>query len=197
MNPYVAQKLMQFCNQTYITSNTYCANNRGLEFSIYDSDIGKVLAIKGSVEIVDWMADVNIRLVKVSGGRVHEGFLALIRELTGVLENNSIGISDPLWVTGHSLGGALASLIAPEVQDRFGLHGVYTFGSPCVGDEDIAGFIERKIQTPIYRVVNRADVVPRLPFLKSTNPLAGIYDHLPWNYLEGIARVIKRFERVS
>ena len=59
-----------------------------------------------------------------------------------------------LWITGHSLGAALATLCA----SRYGnVQGVYTFGSPRVGNN---GFKE-KLQVKIYRVVNNDDIVAR------------------------------------
>lgn len=67
-------------------------------------------------------------------------------------------------MTGHSQGAALATLAA----DRYGnVQGVYTFGSPRVGDIEFkADFF---INT--YRFVNNNDLVSRLP-------LAPIYYHV-------------------
>ncbi|MCA9453043.1 MAG: hypothetical protein KC584_10520, partial [Nitrospira sp.] len=58
------------------------------------------------------------------------------------------------WFTGHSLGAALATLAA----DRYGdVQGLYTFGSPLVGDEGFA----RDFYVSGYRFVNNNDVVAR------------------------------------
>jgi len=61
-----------------------------------------------------------------------------------------------LWVTGHSLGAALATLCAGRYNN---VQGVYTFGSPRVGND---GFKE-KLDANIYRVVNNDDIVARVP----------------------------------
>jgi hypothetical protein len=76
-----------------------------------------------------------------------------------------------IYVTGHSLGGALAALytgmlyyngeteIAPKVA------AVYTFGQPRVGDAQFAKYMEEKLPNPRYfRVVYCNDLVPRIPF---------------------------------
>jgi len=57
-----------------------------------------------------------------------------------------------LFITGHSLGGALSSLYAvmlfylgqTEVASKIG--GVYTFGQPRVGDEDFAAYATGKLE---------------------------------------------------
>ena len=79
-----------------------------------------------------------------------------------------------LYVTGHSLGGALASLFTTfrlfknnGTDERLG--GVFTFGQPRVGDESFTNYMEAKLSQNIghkrkyFRVVFRTDIVPRLP----------------------------------
>jgi alpha-beta hydrolase superfamily lysophospholipase len=64
-------------------------------------------------------------------------------------------LDEPLFLTGHSLGGALATLAA----SRWPARACYTFGAPRVGD----GAFARTLRAPLYRVVNGQDVVPRVP----------------------------------
>jgi hypothetical protein len=61
-----------------------------------------------------------------------------------------------VWFTGHSLGGALATLAAGRYERA---PEVYTFGAPRVGDGE---YVE-SLDTPVYRIVNGRDVVPKLP----------------------------------
>ena len=80
-----------------------------------------------------------------------------------------------LWLTGHSLGGALATLCAQMFNE---VQGVYVFGSPRVGDTAFAAAYAR----PLWRFCNDGDVVvtvplngvPLLPFLPSFLPK---YEH--------------------
>ncbi|KAJ7527823.1 hypothetical protein O6H91_16G073000 [Diphasiastrum complanatum] len=77
-----------------------------------------------------------------------------------------------IYVTGHSLGGALACLYSAllyyaeefELADRIG--GVFTFGQPRVGDYEFVSFYNGKLTQPnrYFRVVYNNDVVPRVPF---------------------------------
>ena len=63
------------------------------------------------------------------------------------------------FITGHSLGGALA-VVATRFIDAHSIAACYTYGCPRVGDLELA----KVFKSPIYRHVNAADVVPRLPF---------------------------------
>ena len=61
-----------------------------------------------------------------------------------------------IWMTGHSQGAALATLAA----SRHGqIQGLYTFGSPRVGDRDF----KRNFRTTAYRFVNHHDIVAQVP----------------------------------
>ena len=65
-----------------------------------------------------------------------------------------------LWVTGHSLGGALAVLAAARLSgESMAPSAVYTFGAPRVGDSDFG----RAYPAPLYRVENGNDIVCHVP----------------------------------
>ena len=68
-------------------------------------------------------------------------------------------------MTGHSLGAALAVLIADELAGSPGTPApvaVFSFGGPRVGDGAFAARVEAR-GARVLRVVNAHDVVPRLP----------------------------------
>jgi hypothetical protein len=75
-----------------------------------------------------------------------------------------------LFVTGHSLGGALAAVYGAmlhynaetEITDR--LAAIYTFGQPRVGDQNFANYANQKLKGHYNRVVYCNDIVPRVPF---------------------------------
>ena len=64
----------------------------------------------------------------------------------------------PLYITGHSLGGALA-VVATWYQSSQRLAACYTFGAPRVCNEELIDWFK----TPIYRVVNGPDPVSFVP----------------------------------
>ena len=91
--------------------------------------------------------------------KVHRGFKKALDEiwtdLYAYLERIR-GRGCSIWMTGHSLGAALATLAGDRYKNT---QAVYTFGSPRVGD---AVFSEN-YKTPCYRIVHNRDIVARIP----------------------------------
>ncbi|XP_061990765.1 uncharacterized protein LOC133709147 isoform X1 [Rosa rugosa] len=114
--------------------------------------------------------------------QVHSGFLgaydsvririiSLIKLAIGYIDD----LAEPLhrwhvYVTGHSLGGALATLLALELaSSQLAKHGVisismYNFGSPRVGNKRFADVYNEKVKDS-WRVVNHRDIIPTVPRL--------------------------------
>jgi triacylglycerol lipase len=131
-----------------------------------------VLAFRGTQlddfwsSVLDFTVDAQFLPVADSHGHlVHAGFLAALKEVwapvAAHLEAEQARQSRPLWITGHSLGAALATLAANLCCDveTSRVQGVYTFGSPRVGDRDFGA----SIRVPIFRFQNDSDIVPHLP----------------------------------
>jgi hypothetical protein len=102
------------------------------------------------------------------GARFHQGFMKalndiwdpLVEAVTAERKKND----RPIWITGHSLGGALAVLAAWRFKRKFiPVHQVYTFGGPMIGSEETARAFERELPDKIFRYVNAPDPVPHLP----------------------------------
>lgn len=124
----------------------------------------------------DWRRNLELRPVPDdSGGLVHEGFMKDIAEvwndtngrqgLKSYLQPLLAGGTRTLWITGHSLGAALATLAAERaVRDAgFDVSGVYTYGSPRVGDIQFKQKYEaRGLNAKTYRVVYDIDVAQKL-----------------------------------
>jgi hypothetical protein len=71
-----------------------------------------------------------------------------------------------VWITGHSLGGAIAELCAAQAsfETHVPVQGVYTFGQPRCGDDAFARLVHAALGQRIFRFVNDRDIVPRVPF---------------------------------
>lgn len=109
----------------------------------------------------DIKTDLKANLVQArDGGRVHAGFMEAFQRVEARLRKAIGGQHKlPVYFTGHSLGGALA-LIAARYVGSDSTGATYTFGCPRVADD---GFY-RNMKIPVYRVVNGADGVARIPF---------------------------------
>jgi triacylglycerol lipase len=117
-----------------------------------DSDPGHIFA--------DWMANFNFLPEQWDqGGKVHRGFKAALLEVWTDLEDYISSLRKnnlKIWITGHSLGAALATLAAARYSKAQGL---YTFGSPRVGDQDF----KKVFNVNTYRFVNSSDIVTKVP----------------------------------
>ena len=92
---------------------------------------------------------------------IHSGYLEQFNSIRSEVEqclNRSELKNLQLFITGHSLGGALA-IVATKFLANDISGACYTFGSPPVGTKEF----DNDIKTPIYRIVNHVDIVPRLP----------------------------------
>jgi triacylglycerol lipase len=136
--------------------------NPHLQACLFLADGEYVLAFRGSTDLSDWLTDVECDLVEwpTYAGRVHRGFATRLDNLwrwcdSAVKYHCGAGA---IRVTGHSLGGALATLAALRFDDQ--LAGpVYTFGTPRVGDKAFAA----DYGPTHYRIINELDIVTHSP----------------------------------
>ena len=122
--------------------------------------------------ITDWALDLEFALVPdQSGGLVHDGFQDGINDIWPELKQYlqpllSDRTGRTLWITGHSLGAALATLGAERAKNEanFDVRGVYPYGSPRVGDGAFAQhYAQLGLNEITYRFVYDVDVVPKVP----------------------------------
>lgn len=137
----------------------------GAQAYIFSSAHDTVVACRGT-EPNDWndiRADANaVAAVIEAVGRVHSGFNQEVDDLWPLLEQGLVQITKPLWFAGHSLGGAMATICAGRCKLSKSIRspeGLYTFGSPRVGDRRYCHFVKLEH----YRWVNNNDIVTRVP----------------------------------
>lgn len=117
------------------------------------------LAVEGTKEKTDWIT--NLKFLFKNKGR-HRGFKSNAeRTLTDFYSAGGNLPDDRILVlTGHSLGGATATMLAERLKQRFPELILVTFGSPRPGDRS---FRKRMQEIPHYRYVHGDDIVPKSP----------------------------------
>jgi triacylglycerol lipase len=133
-----------------------------------------LIAFRGTRRAHHWRDNLRYGQVYGYAGRVHEGFAKALdqvwnRVLAGLYD---VGLDSPtLWLTGHSMGGALAVLAAQRLHaEGFDPHLTCTFGAPRVLNPVAAAAYEPRVM----RFVNPEDMVPTLPW----NGLVDEYEHV-------------------
>lgn len=159
-----------------------------------------VLAFRGSQEIRDWYTNFSMQLRKFTirregqttissyKGQVHTGFFLgwasvekdVLAQMKHWQEELKPGETlPPLLVTGHSLGGALATMAAASLQENnMSVAGLYTFGQPRAGDIAFTRQLNNTLPGKVFRFINNNDVVPHVPPPFSIRNPTRFYAHL-------------------
>ncbi len=131
-----------------------------------DDDV-TVVAFRGTHRLVDWIKNLDfLRTSDTAHGPMHRGFHdsyeSFKAQLFKLLEKRK---PRHLWLTGHSLGGALALACAYDLtQDkRYTVHGVVTFGEPMIAKKQLADYLDTTLMGRHARFVNEQDIVPTVP----------------------------------
>ena len=116
-----------------------------------------------------------------NGGQVHAGFHDALDESWAIVESAlqaAIQTGRPIWLCGHSLGGALAVLAAHRLAagkpSAANVAALYTYGQPRCGNQPFMSELETAIGNRHYRSVNNRDIVPLVPPPEK-----------PWPYVHG------------
>ncbi len=163
--PNTAQCLLLYNDEFVI------AAFRGTEFPLLDKD-------RYQAQIKSMWADVNadleFPLQDFHGkGCVHRGFYKGFEEVRIELEKQLKNLAPrAVWFTGHSMGGAIATLASVYFTQinpitNVNVQGLYTFGSPLVGDNDFKPFGSHKHS----RLVNNNDFVANLTLQNYVFPI--------------------------
>jgi len=126
------------------------------------------MVFRGTDEWKDWLDNINVPLVDELFGKFHRGFWnateAVWPKLYGAYEEKHQANKRPLFITGHSLGGAMATIAAAKL-----IHldkpfiSTYTFGQPRAMHLDTAELFNTACKDRVFRFQNNNDIVTRVP----------------------------------
>ena len=127
-----------------------------------------VIACRGTepTEYNDIKADANaLPVIAETVSRVHAGFKSEVDELWPMVKEDitrKANEGKDIWFTGHSLGAAMATIMASRCmldKDCLDVKEIYTYGSPRVG---WPGYV-KSLGIQHHRWVNNNDIVTRVP----------------------------------
>jgi hypothetical protein len=138
----------------------------------------QVISVRGTANLENVLVDVKVamQMNQRLGIRLHRGFSsaanAVYKAVKPLLDKQA-----PVSLVGHSLGGAVAAILAMNLNvDGYSIGQVTTFGQPKFTDR--LG-VEKYKEIPITRVVNEKDMVPLVPHIEAKLSLfPSIYWHL-------------------
>ncbi|KAI6371238.1 hypothetical protein MCOR25_004010 [Pyricularia grisea] len=130
-----------------------------------------VLALRGSTSVRNWITNLTFIWSScsfVTDCKLHTGFAKAWSQIqTDVLATiASAKAQNPDYtvvVTGHSLGGAVATIAGVYLRQAGYPVEVYTYGSPRVGNQEFVQWEATQTGNVEYRVTHIDDPVPRLP----------------------------------
>jgi hypothetical protein len=142
-----------------------------------------VLSFRGTESLTNWIENLKIaktdKAMSCDGCKVHSGFYqswaAVADDVVAEIRSLRSQYPDaPIFTTGHSLGAALAHLSAYVLQydESLPIAGVYSYGSPRLGNKAFANFYNNQSDTHVtWRHTHHHDPVVHVP----TETLLGFF----------------------
>lgn len=181
------KKLSKICEQSYSgvfdLKILHSFSVKGVQVYILDADDYAILVFRGSDENKDWIKNFQVNFVNTIYGWMHKGFKQSWDLVSSDIRNSLP--NKPLYITGHSYGGALAfisGLFIPHVE-------VVTFGCPKVMRKGYPEYL--KISHT--RVRNCNDIVTMLP----TKPYVHVGELIYLDYNGNKFSKISFFDRLK
>lgn len=204
------------CNNVYPNKHKYTAQS--IPFGVGHIN-GYVLKTRGAVyvfiagtdEFKDVITDLRVLPSHFNGEpkniKVHIGFESAYRSIKDILFTHFKNEYN-IIVAGHSMGGAIATLLAYKLAKTNLNIACVTFGSPRVGNRAFTKTFNKTVANS-YRLVYKNDAVTKVPYLLSWYRHVGkeyqskgkrwfsffgaILDHPMQNYIDGIKNNMWRF----
>lgn len=169
----VIERMSDYSSIDYVMGVTSSGRQRKMGMVYHNSEKRHtIITFHGTSNPADWRTDIQINQVPYDLEEgddmyVHKGFISRYRQISDYVDSiidQYNPVTDDWYVTGHSLGGAISTLVAYDKRHRFSsLPYVYTFGQPRIGNPVLSNKITEALNGRGYRVINSSDIITQLP----------------------------------
>lgn len=160
-----------------------------------------VISFRGTVidSTINWQTDLQAQLIPMdSFGGVHKGFSEALDSIwVGIKSLISTRETQRIWLTGHSLGGALALMAGARLITEYRnsphimINGLYVFAAPRVGDRDFGdSYKNTYLDRRSFVFVHHNDIITVFPpFIKKISEYVNV-GHILFINSEGAINAI-------
>lgn len=152
----------------------YGADNNTAQAALIQHKDYLCISCRGTNELADWLDNIKAFPSEQLFGKFHRGFWQSVEDIWQTIEQRIQTIQQqrlaaqlsklPVFITGHSLGGAMAVIIAAKfVHADQPFTSVYTFGQPRAMTRETARLFNAECGNRVYRFHNNNDLVTRVP----------------------------------
>jgi pimeloyl-ACP methyl ester carboxylesterase len=155
------------------------------DWLVHTEDTTTWIAIEGSDELADWRR--NFEFILTSSDE-HLGFGSYARQLMAEMwaQRVELDLNHTIVLCGHSLGGAVATIMAAQLQNEIPKLELVTFGSPRPGGRKL----RKRLRVPHHRYRHASDIVPEMPLwiagFRHTAPVIQLEPSSPLHALRGV-----------
>lgn len=171
LNLHLIRTALEFSTRVYdeCSLEDRASNTQVLIGGSLDDDGALIVAFRGTREPRDYLTDARFLfkhpwpVVGHENAKVHRGFLEGYFAVSETIHARVHG-AKRIIITGHSLGGALATLCALDLVDNgLPVWNAITFGSPRVGNGAFRDYYDEHLHGETLRVVAQGDPVTVMP----------------------------------
>ena len=159
---------LAFMRTTYDQYAVKYYSHEGSDVYTLEDDNDFIIACRGTEvkQLSDIQADLSISKTQADHGKLHIGFNHYVDKVWADIAMNVLNAKNKkIWVTGHSLGAAMATIMAYRFATYEGCstpEALFTYGSPRVGDRTFINYFNT-LPFAHHRWVNDGDIITKIP----------------------------------